>query len=103
MGVVSLIRNQVVTLVRNALVTLNRNQVVSLSGISSLYTNPQDRGMGYAKCLVHEIAQQITTNANKRCGIVSDASDPITNHMFQEIGFEEVSRYISIHTTREKV
>lgn len=71
--------------------------------IGSLYTNPRYRGMGYAKCLVHDIANKINTNSNKRCGIVSDANDPITNRMFQEIGFEEVSRYISINTTYEKV
>ncbi|GAB2690577.1 hypothetical protein GCM10027037_12050 [Mucilaginibacter koreensis] len=71
--------------------------------IGSLYTNPQDRGKGYAKCLVHEITRQITTNGDGKCGIVSDASDPVTNRMFQEIGFEEISRYIAVHTTRETV
>jgi hypothetical protein len=71
--------------------------------IGSLYTNPHDRGNGYAKCLVHEITRQITTNSDGPCGIVSDASDPITNRMFREIGFEKVSRYISVQTTRESI
>ncbi|HEK22205.1 GNAT family N-acetyltransferase [Mucilaginibacter sp.] len=71
--------------------------------IGSLYTNPQHRGKGYAKCLVYEITRQITTNNGGRCGIVSDASDPITNRMFQEIGFKEISQYISIHTKRENI
>lgn len=71
--------------------------------IGSLYTNPEDRGKGYAKCLVHEISKQITTNGKGRCGIVSDASDPITNRMFREVGFEEISRYISVHTMRETI
>lgn len=70
--------------------------------IGSLYTNPDDRGKGYAKCLVHEITRQIT-NGDGRCGIVSDASDPITNRMFKEIGFEEISRYISVNTLRENI
>lgn len=68
--------------------------------IGSLYTNPEDRGKGYAKCLVHEITSQIITG-KKRCGIVSDASDPITNRMFREVGFGEISRYVSVHTMRE--
>lgn len=71
--------------------------------IGSLYTNPDARGKGYAKCLVHEITRQITTDGEGRCGIVSDASDPITNAMFSEIGFKEISRYIAVHTTRETI
>lgn len=71
--------------------------------IGSLYTNPDARGKGYAKCLVHEITRQFTTNGDGRCGIVSDASDPITNRMFSEIGFKEISRYIAVHTTLETI
>jgi predicted GNAT family acetyltransferase len=50
--------------------------------IGSLCTNPDSRGKGYAKCLVHEITRQITTDGEGRCGIVSNASNPITNRMF---------------------
>lgn len=71
--------------------------------IGNLYTNPHERGNGYGKCLVHEITRQLTRNGNDKCGIVSDASDPITNRMFREIGYEEISRYISINTIREKI
>lgn len=71
--------------------------------IGNLYTNETDRGKGYAKCLVHEIARQFTKDEDSRCGIVSDLSNPITNRMFLEVGFEEVSRYISVHTMREAI
>lgn len=71
--------------------------------IGSLFTNIEDRGRGYAKCLVHEIASQLTAEDGSKCGIISDLHDPITNKMFTQIGFEEISRYVSIHTTRETV
>jgi len=71
--------------------------------IGNLYTDPQERGNGYGKCLVYEITRQLTTNGNDKCGIISDASDPTTNRMFREIGYEEISRYICVHTARENI
>ncbi|NQX54409.1 hypothetical protein HQN86_12360 [Pedobacter panaciterrae] len=71
--------------------------------IGSLFTNDLNRGQGYAKCLVHEIASQLTAEEGSKCGIISDLSNSITNKMFKEIGVEEISRYISIHTTRETI
>ncbi|WGQ13785.1 GNAT family N-acetyltransferase [Sphingobacterium faecium] len=73
-----------------------------ISIIGNLYTLPEERGNGYAKSLVYEITKQIVQNGD-RCGIVSDADNAITNKMFREIGYEEVSRYISVRTLREKV
>lgn len=70
--------------------------------IGSLYTNPEDRGKGYAKCLVHKITSEVIEN-KKRCGIVSDASNHTTNRIFKEVGFNETSRYVSVHTLRESV
>lgn len=69
--------------------------------IGSLYTNPEDRGKGYARCLVHEIAKQLSTGKRAKCAIVSDAIDPVTNKMFQEIGFTVVAAYASVHTLKE--
>jgi predicted GNAT family acetyltransferase len=70
--------------------------------VGSLYTNPEDRGKGYAKCLVHDLTSQIVA-AKGQCGIVTDAADAITNQMFLSIGYEETSRYTSAHTMRETI
>ncbi|MBV8328291.1 GNAT family N-acetyltransferase [Chryseobacterium sp.] len=73
-----------------------------MSIIGNLYTQPNHRGKGYAKSLVYEITKQILEDGD-RCGIVSDANNPITNKMFQEIGYEQISKYISVNTLREEV
>jgi hypothetical protein len=69
--------------------------------IGSLYTNVEQRKKGYARFLVSKITSQLLKGGYSQCGIVSDASDPITNKMFTEVGFYEISKYIAINTLRE--
>lgn len=65
--------------------------------IGSLYTKPEHRNNGYAYILVHEIVNQLFKGGYKKCAIISDATHNITNKLFLEIGFIEVSKYISVN------
>jgi len=78
-------------------VSLRRNGVVSFIIISSLYTKPNQRNKGYAYALVHEIVNQLFEGGYKKCAIISDATHNITNKLFLEVGFREVSKYISVN------
>ncbi len=69
--------------------------------IGSLYTVETQRKKGYARCLIHQIVQQLLDGGYKKCAIISDITDPITNKMFIDMGFKEVGKYISISTTKE--
>ncbi|GAA4084215.1 GNAT family N-acetyltransferase [Mucilaginibacter panaciglaebae] len=67
--------------------------------VGSLYTLPEKRGKGIATMLVHAITSKLLKSGFTTCGIISDATNPITNKMFSNIGFQAVSEHLSVICT----
>jgi len=66
--------------------------------IGSLYTPPDLRNKGYATCLVHALTKKLLTTGYDKCGIISDATHPETNHIFKQVGYQPVYEHILIYT-----
>lgn len=66
--------------------------------IGSLYTPAEKRGKGYATMLVHALTKKILGNGFEKCGIISDATNPITNKLFVNVGYLPVYEHLSLHT-----
>ena len=65
--------------------------------IGPVYTPPEFRGRGYASACV-AAASQLQLDAGRRfCFLFADLSNPTSNHIYQEIGYEpvgDVDRYV---------
>jgi GNAT superfamily N-acetyltransferase len=66
--------------------------------IGSLYTPPEKRGKGYATMLVHAVTKKLLDNGFEKCGIISDATNPVTNKLFVSVGYRPVYEHLSLHT-----
>jgi predicted GNAT family acetyltransferase len=76
------------------------DQVVSLTGaggptpngirIGPVYTPPEARGRGYASNLVAAVSQDALDAGRRFCFLFTDAANPTSNHIYQEIGYEHV-------------
>jgi GNAT superfamily N-acetyltransferase len=66
--------------------------------IGSLYTPAEKRGKGYATMLVHALTKKILGNGFEKCGIISDATNPITSKLFVNVGYLPVYEHLSLHT-----
>jgi len=64
--------------------------------IGPVYTPPSARGRGYASNLVAEVSQAALDTDRRFCFLLTDASNPTSNHIYQEIGYEHV-RDVNIH------
>lgn len=64
--------------------------------IGSLYTLPDKRGKGYATMLVHAVTKKILATGYEKVGIISDATNPITNKLFKEIGFKPIYEHLAL-------
>ena len=74
--------------------------VVSLCGVGGptphgirigpVYTPPAARGRGYASALVAAVSQEALDAGRRFCFLFTDAANPTSNHIYQEIGYEHV-------------
>ncbi len=63
--------------------------------IGFVYTPPEHRGRGYASALVAELSSQVLA-AGDRCILYTQLTNPVSNAIYQRIGYEpvdEVLRY----------
>ena len=58
------------------------------AGISWVYTPPEHRGHGYAQCTVAEICREKLAEGKKYCTLFVDKANPISNKIYQKIGFQ---------------
>ncbi|OOQ58306.1 GNAT family N-acetyltransferase [Mucilaginibacter pedocola] len=65
--------------------------------IGSLYTPPDRRNKGYATMLVHALAKKLLESGFEKVGILSDASNPVTNRLFKQIGFRPIYEHLAVH------
>ena len=76
------------------------DETVSLCGIGGptpngirigpVYTPPRARGRGYASNLVAEVSRAALEAGRRFCFLFTDATNPTSNHIYREIGYEHV-------------
>lgn len=65
---------------------------VGAQRISLVYTPPDCRRRGYAGAAVHALtAALLADGAQPYLGIVTDAANPTSNHVYESVGFEHVA------------
>jgi uncharacterized protein len=60
-----------------------------------VYTPPEQRGKGYSTSTVSELCRQILKSGCQFCSLFADPDNPISNSIYQKIGFYAVSDSIS--------
>lgn len=62
--------------------------------IGAVYTPPARRGRGYARCLVHDVSEAaLATPGVRTCTLNTDASNPVSNAIYREIGYVPVTEH----------
>lgn len=65
--------------------------------ISLVYTPAPERGRGFAKALVANLADSILREGRRWCFLYTDLSNPISNHVYERIGFRRVAAVRDVH------
>ena len=55
--------------------------------VGGVYTPKEERCKGYAYELVYKISEQTLQNGAKFCVLFTDAKNPISNHVYEKIGY----------------
>ena len=63
--------------------------------ISSVYTPPEQRGKGYASANVAALSQYLLDSGRQFCYLFTDLSNPISNSIYQKIGYRRVCEFAS--------
>jgi predicted GNAT family acetyltransferase len=58
--------------------------------INAVYTPPEHRGRGYASNLVAALTKKMLVEGRKFCFLYTDAANPTSNKIYQQIGYEFV-------------
>ncbi len=79
----------------------DHNGIVSMTGssrgtphgktISAVYTPPQHRKHGYASACVAALSQRLLDEGNRFCTLYTDLSNPISNKIYQDIGYRPIA------------
>jgi len=59
--------------------------------VNFVYTPPEMRGRGYASACVAALSQRLLDEGNAFCCLYTDLSNPISNSIYQKIGYRPVS------------
>lgn len=59
--------------------------------IAAVYTPPEFRCRGYATSLVAALSQHLLDTGRKFCFLFADKTNPVSNSIYQKIGYEPVS------------
>lgn len=59
--------------------------------VSAVYTPPTLRRKGYASALVAHTSQRMLNSGRKFCVLYTDAANPTSNKIYQQIGYNEVA------------
>ncbi len=86
---------------QNAFLWLVENTPVSMTfvgrptqngvSVSAVYTPKNFRKNGYASALVASVSQKMFDSGKKFCVLYTDASNPTSNKIYQNVGYKEVS------------
>jgi hypothetical protein len=58
--------------------------------VNAVYTPPEYRGHGYASACVATLSQEMLDHGRKQCFLYTDAANPTSNHIYQQIGYRHV-------------
>lgn len=58
--------------------------------VAWVYTPPEDRGKGFAGACVAALSQRLLDDGRKFCFLYTDLANPVSNHVYQKIGYEPV-------------
>jgi uncharacterized protein len=64
--------------------------------ISWVYTPPYSRSKGFASTAVYKLTELMHKNHQKRCALFADKSNPVSNKIYQNIGYDLVAEYLDI-------
>jgi predicted GNAT family acetyltransferase len=81
--------NKIVSMARKARPTKNG------MAINYVYTPMEFRKKGYATACVSELSQNILNAGKKFCVLFTDLANPISNSIYQKIGYKPVNDYAS--------
>lgn len=94
------------------LLWIDGNEPVSLAGssrptphgirIGPVYTPPEYRGRGYGSACTAALSQQMLDAGYQYCFLYTDLSNPTSNHIYQNIGYEPVGDIDSYRFEDEK-
>jgi len=59
--------------------------------VNFVYTPPESRGRGFASACVAALSQRLLDEGNEFCCLYTDLSNPISNSIYQKIGYRPVS------------
>lgn len=59
--------------------------------IVAVYTPPAGRNRGYASACVGALSQHLLDSGHQFCFLFADLSNPVSNHLYQKLGYEPVS------------
>jgi uncharacterized protein len=58
--------------------------------VAWVYTPPNNRGRGFAGACVAALSQKLLGEGRKFCFLYTDLANPVSNHVYQTIGYEPV-------------
>ena len=59
--------------------------------VAWVYTPPENRGKGFAGACVAALSQKLLDDGRKFCFLYTDLANPISNHIYQRMGYEPVT------------
>ena len=59
--------------------------------VAWVYTPPNNRGKGFAGACVAALSQKLLDDSHKFCFLYTDLANPVSNHVYQKIGYEPVT------------
>jgi predicted GNAT family acetyltransferase len=68
--------------------------------VGPVYTPPALRGRGYASACVARLSQDKLDEGRTFCFLYTDLTNPTSNHIYQEIGYEPVCDVVDYHFSR---
>ncbi|MFC6102157.1 GNAT family N-acetyltransferase [Olivibacter domesticus] len=73
---------------------IRRTDHIAIVGM--VYTPQEERGNGYALNCVKKLSEYIFRQGYTSCGLFTDKDYPISNKMYQKIGYEPVSDFLDV-------
>jgi predicted GNAT family acetyltransferase len=67
--------------------------------ITLVYTPPEFRGKGYASACVAALSHAMLNSGRKICYLFTDLSNPVSNHVYQRIGYVSVRDFAEYRFT----
>lgn len=64
--------------------------------ISAVYTPDDERGKGYAYNLIYNASKELLESGDKYCVLYTDDLNPISNHVYEKIGYKRKSDWKDI-------